>query len=103
MYIILFLDSDSFLLMGSFSLIFARGKHFVVAYEMSSGLLKVWDIDEAIRNPTPNVTVTLPSPCWSIQMGGELFRLNTTVHLIHSAHKDYQIIVFGSNGNKVDI
>lgn len=89
--------------MDSSSLILVRGKHFVAAFEISSGLLKVWDIEEAIRNPTPDVAVCLPSPCWSIQIVDGLFSPNTTVHLVYSAHKDYQMIFFGRNGDRVNI
>ena len=91
--------------MDSFSLIFARRKHFVAAFETCSGLLKVWDIEEAVRNPTPDVTVCLPSPCWSIQTGDRLFGPNNYVQLIHSTHHDYQMILHGStrNVNEVNI
>ena len=87
----------------SFSLIFARGKRFVAAFKTCSSLLKVWDIEEAVRNPKADVTVSLPSPYWSIQIVDGLFSPNTTVHPVYSAHKDYQIIFFGRNGHRVNI
>ena len=91
--------------MYSFRLIFARGKHFVAAFETCSGLLKVWDIEGAVRNPTPHVTVCLPSPCWSIQTGDRLFDPDNYVQLIHSTHHDYQMILYGKNrkNNEVNI
>ena len=91
--------------MDSFSLIFARGKHFVAAFGIPSGLLKVWDIEEAIRNSTPDVTVCLPSPCWSIRwVGGDLlFIPNTIVHPVDSSHQDYQMVLFNRQGYKVNV
>ena len=93
--------------MDSFSLIFARGKRFVAAFEIPSGLLKVWDIEEAIRNSTPDVTVCLPSPCWSIRwVGGDLFFIPyhiIIVHPVYSSHQDYQMILFKRQGYKVNV
>ena len=84
---------------------FCQRKTFCCSLRTFFWITKVWDIEEAIRDPTPDVIVCLPSPCWSIQTGDRLFGPNNYVQLIHSTHHDYQMILHGStrNVNEVNI
>ena len=87
--------------MNSFSLIFARGKHFVVAFERSSGLPKCG----ISRKQFVIQHRMLSFVCHRLVVPSKHanYSAHTFVSLIHSTHQDYQMILCDTDmGNQVN-
>ena len=94
------LDKISYLFVCLFRFIFARGKHLVAAFESSTRLLELWDIESALIDSSSGTTC-FSSPCWSIRLGGRLGNDHIIPEMIFSTQNEFQMIFYGANGREV--